>query len=247
MERLTGIIMAAGRGVRLGELTQDKPKPLMLVAGVELIRFGLAFLRELGVEKRIVVTGYGAEALSSVVRQFDPECELIHNDEYLKGSATTLEHALVNVDGSFVVMTADHIFRKDIAERAKRQFGESLTIFIDRDRVLGDDDMKVSLDPGDGRVLKLSKTLKEYDCGYVGFSYCPKSLIGLVKETIGEAKDVFGPSANLEHVWQRMADMGQRIETADISGSRWLEVDFPEELARATEEVSNNSTLYNHL
>ncbi len=247
MEGLTGIIMAAGRGVRLGELTHDKPKPLVQVAGVELIRFGLAFLQDLGVEKKIVVTGYGAEALSDVVRRYDPTCVLIHNDDFHKGSATTLERALAEVNGPFVVMTADHIFRKDIAERARLQFGESLTIFTDRDRTLGDDDMKVSLDPEDGRVLKLSKTLEEYDCGYVGFSYCPESITHLVKETISEAKDVFGPSANLEHVWQTLADIGHRIETADISGSKWLEVDFPEELIKATEEVENNKEKYHHL
>ncbi len=54
----TAVLLAAGRGSRLGRFTADTPKPMLEVAGAPLIEHITGALAEAGVSRFIVVTGY---------------------------------------------------------------------------------------------------------------------------------------------------------------------------------------------
>lgn len=60
---MQAIILAAGRGSRLGSLTAEQPKPLALLAGKPLLQWQLAALDEAGVSPVHLVSGYRADAL----------------------------------------------------------------------------------------------------------------------------------------------------------------------------------------
>ena len=55
------IIMAAGTASRFAPLSYEKPKALIEVRGEVLIERQIRQLREAGIEKVVVVTGYKAE------------------------------------------------------------------------------------------------------------------------------------------------------------------------------------------
>ncbi|MFA6429370.1 MAG: NTP transferase domain-containing protein [Patescibacteria group bacterium] len=243
---ITGFILAAGMGTRLGELTREMPKSLLDVHGKPMIAYGLQFLADLGVTQRCVIGGFQFPLMAETARALDAGTKTVENTEYKKGSATTLRYGLDHLapGAGFVVMTADHLFRKDIPLLAREQFSDTLMIFTDRDRVLTNDDMKVELDAGKHHVVRMSKTLETFDCGYVGFSFCPASLVETVRSAIPQAIATFGENANVEHVWQWLADHGHAITTGDISGSKWVEVDMPDELDRARVEVDAHADLY---
>ena len=59
------VILAAGRGSRLGHLTDAKPKCLTVVAGRSLLDWMLGALFQAGIERVLVVGGYGYESLES--------------------------------------------------------------------------------------------------------------------------------------------------------------------------------------
>jgi L-glutamine-phosphate cytidylyltransferase len=63
MNATSAVILAAGRGSRLGEITRDQPKCLTPLAGRPLLEWQLAALRAAGVERIAIVTGYLAERL----------------------------------------------------------------------------------------------------------------------------------------------------------------------------------------
>lgn len=67
MENVTkhAVILAAGRGSRLGHLTDDKPKCLTVVAGHTLLDWMLNALFHAGIERVLIVGGYGYESLES--------------------------------------------------------------------------------------------------------------------------------------------------------------------------------------
>lgn len=60
---MQAIILAAGRGSRLGTMTENQPKPLAKLAGKPLIEWQLASLAAAGVDDVHVVCGYCSEAL----------------------------------------------------------------------------------------------------------------------------------------------------------------------------------------
>jgi len=59
------VLLAAGRGKRLGALTDSEPKPLLRVAGEPILHRIIAGLAAGGVAEIFVVTGYRAEQLES--------------------------------------------------------------------------------------------------------------------------------------------------------------------------------------
>jgi dTDP-glucose pyrophosphorylase len=63
----TAVVLAAGRGTRMGSLTAATPKPLLAVAGRALIEHVLSGLVTAGVRRAVVVTGYRGEQIEATL------------------------------------------------------------------------------------------------------------------------------------------------------------------------------------
>lgn len=59
------VLLAAGRGARLGAITANYPKALVEVGGKPIIRYAIEGLRSAGVEELTIVTGHHAALLES--------------------------------------------------------------------------------------------------------------------------------------------------------------------------------------
>lgn len=64
---MKAMILAAGRGERMGELTKSTPKPLLKVAGKYLIEYSLAACRASGIHDVIINVSYLAEQIQSTL------------------------------------------------------------------------------------------------------------------------------------------------------------------------------------
>ena len=63
---MQAIIMAAGKGSRLGSLTEGKPKAFAEIKGKKLIDYNLGLLEKYGIDEIIIVTGYKCEAFEEL-------------------------------------------------------------------------------------------------------------------------------------------------------------------------------------
>ena len=63
----SAVVLAAGRGTRMGALTATTPKPLLSVAGRPIIEHILGGLAAAGVQRAVVVTGHLGDALEQTV------------------------------------------------------------------------------------------------------------------------------------------------------------------------------------
>jgi len=63
------IILAAGRGSRMGKETKNKPKCLTLLKGKKLLEWQINSLNKAGIEEVQAVTGYKREQLSNYFKQ----------------------------------------------------------------------------------------------------------------------------------------------------------------------------------
>src|SRR5213082_2543245 len=59
------VLLAAGRGTRMRELTADLPKPMIEVRGKPVLQHIVEGLRDAGVRRFLIIIGYRAEAVQN--------------------------------------------------------------------------------------------------------------------------------------------------------------------------------------
>lgn len=105
------VILAAGRGTRMGRLTGDRPKCMLEIAGRTLLEYKLDALPE-GVEEVIVVVSY----LGSVIHdRFGGDYRgkrllYVEQDSPTGGTADALQEARGLLKDRFYVMNGDNIY-----------------------------------------------------------------------------------------------------------------------------------------
>ncbi len=64
------VILAAGRGTRMRELTAVVPKPMIVVRGKPVLQHIIEGLRDAGVRELLVIVGYHAETVHFELRRY---------------------------------------------------------------------------------------------------------------------------------------------------------------------------------
>lgn len=77
---MRAILLAAGMGTRLRPLTLETPKSLVKVNGKPMIEKQIEYLKEIGIEEIIVLTGYLEEKFHYLKDKYG--VELVHNSKY---------------------------------------------------------------------------------------------------------------------------------------------------------------------
>ncbi len=232
------IIMAAGLGSRLGDLTTATPKALIEAGGRPRIDYALAFAHRAGAARRIVVGGFCHADVAARVQAQAPDAVIVENRDYRKGNLISMQTgAAALAPGGFLLMNTDHVYRPTIADLVARACAAAeatgaVTAFCDFDRTLGADDMKVRLD-GARRVAEMAKTLPAWDCGYVGMTYVPAARRAAYEAAAARVLAERGDAVHVESILVALAAAGAPPEIADISGHGWLEIDEPHERAHA--------------
>jgi len=189
----------------------------------------VAFARAAGAQAITVVGGFGFDLVAREVARLALPVRLVENTTFRDGNLISLTTARPFVEDAdeFLLMNVDHIYRPAIAALAAAP-ADDVTAFVDTDRTLGADDMKVERDAG-GRVHRISKTLERWDAGYVGMTKVPRAAAARYWTTVDAALAAEGRAIHVERVLARLADAGTPPACRDISGHGWLEVDLPEE------------------
>ena len=222
------VLLAAGLGSRLGALTERLPKALISVAGKPLLAYAVEFAQRVTDAEIIVVGGFEFERVAAEITRRALAVTLVQNAAFRDGNLVSLLAARAAVGSrGFLLMNVDHIYRPAIARLAAMP-AEDITAFVDHDRTLGADDMKVARDAA-GRVRLISKQLATFDCGYVGMTRVPASASARYWSEAEAALAGEGRAIAVERVLARLAAAGVAPACRDISGHGWLEVDLPEE------------------
>lgn len=235
---MKALILAAGLGERLGSLTADRPKALVQVAGQELISRVLEFLNHPSVTEKAVVTGYCADKLKKFLAEKAPDVKIFYNPDFTQGSIRSLESAISFLDKDFLLLNVDHIYPKRMLPIILNG-RKGLTAVCDFDRKLGGDDMKVKLS-NSGGLQRIMKTLTDYNCGYIGMTYCDAKNADEYRNAVAKTREIYGNKSPVEWVLGHLAANEKKISICDASGIGWLEVDTPDDLNYANKKLGED-------
>lgn len=228
----------AGTGSRLQEARGLLPKPLLPIAGRPLIAYAIDSFADAGVEQLHIVVGADGNALANKLRPLaEPRMKLnpIANPDSHKQNGVSVLKAAGMVAAPFFLAMGDHLFDASILQSLVEE-AEAGSLNLAIDRKIGsifdlDDAMKVQT-RGD-HVHRIGKTLAEYDAIDTGLFLCPESLFDYLRSALRNE------DCSLADGVQLMAADG-KVRAIDIGGAWWQDVDTPEMLERAMEELSAN-------
>ncbi|WP_456478913.1 phosphocholine cytidylyltransferase family protein [Geoglobus ahangari] len=237
---MQAVILAAGMGSRLGTLTEKIPKALIDVGGKPLIAHSIEILRESGVRRFVIVTGYRAYKIRSYLEEHydDIDVEYVHNHRYeTTNNIYSLYLAAKQITGPYYILNSDIIFHPGIFRNIHESEKENLTISVDFRENLGEEEMKVVVE--DERVVEISKKIDPARAHgeYIGITKVTERSASTLVESLEETMDVHGKRVFYEHAFQMMIDKGHEVNYAPTSGLAWTEIDTIEDLIHAREEV----------
>ncbi len=235
------VVLAAGKGQRLGAHAGDSPKSLVDIGGESYLSLQFAAFARFVFQQKIIVSGYASDKLFSFLTEGQhQEWLLVNNPDFHKGNLYSLAVALPHVKGDgFFIFNADHFYSLKTYAKIFSQEPEEIVVFIDQDRPLSDDDMKVELHP-DQSLVRMAKTLTQWQAGYVGVTWVPLHRFAVYQEAFAATAKGLGEAANVEAVLNELAQKDVLIQSVDISGSWWTEIDTPEDLGRARETIEKH-------
>lgn len=235
---MQAIILAAGMGIRLGNLTTDLPKAMVSVAGKELILYVMDFLNNPAISEKIVVTGYNSDKLTAFLKTHAPEVKTVFNPHFQEGSIRTIEAAMPYIKTGALIMNVDHIYPKRMLFHILKAKPE-ISAVCDFDRKLGSDDMKIKINPK-GQLTHIRKTLSEFDGGYIGMTVLSKNILATYSDAVSRTRQSEGDKTSVESVLGLLAKEGHPINICNTSGIGWFEIDTQNDLAHAEQYLMNN-------
>ena len=225
---MQAVIMAAGKGSRLGELTKDKPKSFVEIQDIKLIEYNLAMLHKYGIEDIYIVTGYmneRFEALTSnddnITCVFNPFFESVN----VLGSFYMVQD---KVEDDFVYLHADTLCDPYIFEKMISIEGD-MVLPVDF-RPCDEEAMKVKT--SEGKVVLINKTmsLEDGEGEFIGMAKISKNVLPELKEASKQLMKEKDFTSYFEGAIQRMIDVYHpNIVTIPTEGKFWGEIDFLED------------------
>ena len=233
---MRAIILAAGQGSRLLPLTADRPKCLIDFNGRSLLDWQLDVLGANGVGEVLVVTGFRDDQVEAALarRGGGPSVATLFNPFYkVADNLGTLWLAREWLDGDVLTLNGDTLVSDALVARVVGARIEGVAVSVDAKDGYDADDMKV-VRASDGRLLAIGKQLDEgVNAESIGFiAYRGEGAVRFRRAVERAMRMPEGTNAWYLRVVHTLAQT-ERIETFDISGEAWGEVDFPEDVAHA--------------
>ncbi len=244
---MEAIILAAGVGRRLGDSSDNAPKCLLEFNGISLLQRHLSILNRYNISNIIVVTGYQADMIKSEIDCSESEhiTNAIYNPDFEKGSLISL---LIGLEGltsneSFLLMDADVLYDHKIIHRLmKTKIGNCF--LLDKNFVPGDEPVKLCV--RDGHLVDFHKQIDndlafDFQGESVGFfRFTTETAHKLKKQTQSYLAQNNDDAPYEEVIRDLLIENLDSFGFEDVTGLKWIEIDFPEDIDRAQTEILPN-------
>ena len=228
------VVLAAGRGTRMGEITAETPKPMLLVRGRPMLEHVIEGLADAGVKEFLFVVGYRREAIEQHFRRWRLPIEFrVQERADGTGSAARLARDFAG-SAPFLLTFGDILCEPAAYLRCARILEEHPATAA----VLGVRDVD---DPWRGAAVysepdgRITKVIEKPPPGTSSTRWNSAGLFAL-RPVVFDYLDRLQPSARKEYeltsAWELMLADGLELRIAPVEG-RWSDVGMPEDLDAA--------------
>lgn len=240
------VLLVAGTGSRLRPLTNDRPKCLIEVAGTPLIVRLLRQLKQHGIERAYLVTGYKSEMLPEHLQHISglPELHFVENDAYdTANNAESLRRAMHAMPTtSFLLCDGDILVREDawLRDMITDPRPNVLAVLLQLQSRMGEEEMKVAVEPVDvpwysRRVVALSKQINPRAAHgeSAGVQVIGADTFERLRERLDQMSDHERKNLYYEDIFAKLFDEGHEFYTYALREGTWTEIDTVEDLDHA--------------
>lgn len=239
---MIAIILAAGRGRRLGVAAGGLPKCLLEFGGRTLLRRHLELLKRRNIARVVLGTGYRQEAIEAELqhRPAGLNVESVYNPDYALGSVVTLWalRDYLRAGDEVLLMDADVLCDHRLLDRLIDS-RHCDCVLLDRDFEAGEEPVKLCVK--DGRPVEFRKNpplVGDYCGESVGFFRLAAETAARLAAT---AQRYIDSARTGEPYEEALRDVllahPQRFGFEDITGLPWIEIDFAEDIDRAKGQI----------
>jgi choline kinase len=235
---MKAVILAAGVGKRLWQVTQHRPKCLIEIGGQTLLHRYLTSLRNVGIHCADVVVGYKQEMIREAVaaNSCGLRVNFLVNEQFHRGSISSLWIARTALDDDVIVMDADVFFHQEILRRLVQSPHENALLMDETVKQTGEECMVVV---ESGRVIALTKKMPSH------YDYAGEG-VGFLKVRGADTHHMVASLKNYvdREAWQMEYEdalveffRDVKVGHEKIGGLPWTEIDFMEDVTKAERDV----------
>ena len=270
-EFMRGLIIAAGRGSRLGHLTDTSPKCLLKVGGISIVERIINEMSDVGVKKFALVRGYLGHKF---------ELRNIQYFENFQYSQNNILHSMMcakdflidslNQNENLIISYSDIVFQSVLMKKIAESTG-SISLLCDPDWevkysgrtqhpkteaeivIVNNENLVVEIGKlfAEKKISSLNSTLELIE--FTGLILLKPDGISLVLDAFKEIAALVQPdepfgrsntfqNAYLSDLFQFLVDSGRRVEVTRFIGT-WFEIDTEQDLLRANEFFIENNLI----
>ena len=237
------LILAAGKGTRLGNLTKNKPKCLVSYQKTPIIDYTLSIVNELKISDVAIVNGYKKNVLEKYLS--NKGYVFFTNEEYdITNMVSSFFCAKEFMDDDFILSYSDIVYKKSVLKKLISS-NEDFSLVVDLnwrdlwekrfDNPLDDlEELKIV----DNKIFKIGKRAKDYksiDGQYIGLFKISKKIIpkilkiydDLIQDDSLSEKEI--NNLQMTEFIQILVEKGITISPVFIHGG-WTEIDSVSDL-----------------
>jgi choline kinase len=235
---MKAVILAAGVGKRLWPITQHRPKCLIEIGGKSLLVRHLEILASLGITQVTLVVGYKQEMIRAAVGTECGGVDLRYrvNEQFHRGSIGSLWAARNALDGDTIIMDADVLYHREVMRRLVQSASPNALLMDESVKQQTEECMVVVKG---GRVVALTKRMPPvYDVAGEGVGFLKVRGADTPTLVASLQRCVDRGLLDMEYEDALLDFFGEaQVGFERIGGLPWIEIDFPEDVARAEREI----------
>lgn len=240
---MQAIIMAAGKGSRLGKITEGKPKSFAEIKGKKLIEYNLQLLKKYGIDEIIIVTGYCCEAFEALTENMEG-IRLVYNPFYEQ--MNVLGSFYMGMDAlkdDFIYLHADTLCEPMLFEKLVYNVSDADAVLPVEYGPCNEEAMKVKT--REGNIVQITKQMpiEEAEGEFIGMAAFRREVIPALKEKTKRLLQEKKFNEYFESAVQMLIDQdGCQVKAIPTAGAFWTEIDFVEDYEKAVACIPESLT-----